>query len=123
MQIIHVAPGENALQNAINALAADDTPVTLRLAPGEYREKVELRRANTTIEGAGADVTRIVWDDAATAPNPDGMNNGTFRSYTLLVLAPGCALRGLTVQNAAAPRETVGQCIACLLYTSPSPRD
>ena len=37
---------------------------------------------------------------------------GTFRSYTLLVLAEGCALRGLTVQNAAAPREKVGQCVA-----------
>lgn len=112
MQTILVTPGENALQNAINALPADDTPVTLRLAPGVYREKVELRRPNTMIEGAGADVTRIVWADAATAPHPDGMNIGTFRSYTLLVLANGCALRGLTIENAAQPREKVGQCVA-----------
>jgi len=112
MQIIPVYPGENALQNAIRALPDDAAPVTLRLAPGEYREKVELRRANTTIEGAGADTTRIVWADAATAPHPDGLNTGTFRSYTLLVLAHGCTLRGLTIENAARPREKVGQCVA-----------
>ena len=112
MQIIPVQPGENALQRAIDALPSDGSPVTLRLAPGEYHEKVELRRDNTVIEGAGADKTRIVWADAATAPHPDGRNTGTFRSYTLLVLADGCGLRGLTVVNAASPREKVGQCVA-----------
>ena len=112
MRIINVFPGEHALQNAINALPDDASPVTLRLSPGTYREKVELRRANTAIEGAGADTCRIVWADAATAMHPDGQKTGTFRSYTLLVLAGGCSLRGVTVQNAAAPRETVGQCIA-----------
>ena len=112
MQIIQVTPGENALQRAIDALPADGSPVTLRLAPGVYREKVELRRPHTAIEGAGADETRITWADAATALHPDGMNNGTFRSYTLLVLAEDCALRGLTIENAARPRDKVGQCIA-----------
>ena len=42
MQIIPVQPGENALQRAIDALSSDGSPVTLRLAPGEYHEKVEL---------------------------------------------------------------------------------
>lgn len=110
MQMISVVPG--GLQAAIDHLPADDSPVTLRLAPGVYREKVELRRPYTTIEGSGAAATRIVWADAATAPHPDGLNTGTFRSYTLLVLTDHCALRGLTVQNAAAPREKVGQCVA-----------
>ena len=112
MHEITIHPGEHALQNAIDSLPADGAPATIRLAPGEYREKVELRRDNVTLEGAGADATRIVWADAATAPHPDGMNTGTFRSYTLLVLADNCTLRGLTVQNAAAPREKVGQCVA-----------
>ena len=112
MHTIHVTPGENALQSAIDRLPADGTPAVIRLAPGVYREKVELRRPNTTIEGAGAAQTRIVWADAATALHADGQKRGTFRTYTLLVLADGCTLRGLTIENAAAPRESVGQCIA-----------
>lgn len=112
MHTIHVTPGENALQSAIDRLPADGTPAVIRLAPGVYREKVELRRPNTTIEGAGAAQTCIVWADAATALHADGQKRGTFRTYTLLVLADGCTLRGLTIENAAAPRESVGQCIA-----------
>ena len=112
MLTIHIRPSENALQRAIDSLPADDSPALIRLAPGEYREKVELRRPNTTIEGAGADRTRIVWADAATTILSDGVKRGTFRTYTLLVLADGCTLRGLTIENAAAPRESVGQCIA-----------
>jgi pectinesterase len=112
MHEITIRPGDHALQNVIDSLPADDSPAVIRLAPGEYREKVELHRPNTTIEGAGADVTRIVWADAATTILPDGVKRGTFRTYTLLVLADRCTLRGLTVQNAAAPRESVGQCIA-----------
>lgn len=112
MHTIHVTPGENALQSAIDRLPADGTPAVILLAPGVYREKVELRRHNTTIEGAGAAQTRIVWADAATALHADGQKRGTFRTYTLLVLADGCTLRGLTIENAAAPRESVGQCIA-----------
>ncbi len=103
---------EDGLQAAIDRLPADGESAVIRLMPGEYREKVELRRPHTTIEGAGADKTRIVWADAATAPHPDGLNIGTFRSYTLLILAADCHLRGLTIQNVAGPRETVGQCVA-----------
>ncbi|MBQ8556714.1 MAG: pectin methylesterase [Clostridia bacterium] len=112
MLTITIQPGDHALQNAINSLPQDTSPAVIRLMPGEYREKVELRRANVTLEGAGAESTRIVWDDAASRPHPDGLNIGTFRSYTLLVLANGCTLRGLTVENAARPREEVGQCVA-----------
>lgn len=112
MLTITIRPGESALQRAIDSLPADGEPALIRLEPGEYREKVELRRDNTTLEGAGAGETCIIWDDAATAMHADGRKNGTFRTYTLLVLADGCTLRGLTICNAAAPRETVGQCIA-----------
>ena len=109
--IIPVAPG--GLAQAIAALPADDgTPVTLRLAEGEYREKCTLSRANTTIEGAGADRTRIVWDDGAFVILPDGMKRGTFRTATLLVDAPHVTIQNLTVENDAQPRSEVGQAVA-----------
>ena len=44
MMLIQVAPGQS-LQTVIDALPADDQPVTIHLAPGVYEEKIALRRA------------------------------------------------------------------------------
>ena len=107
--LIH--PGDS-LQSAIDSLPDDGMPACIRLAPGEYREKVELRRPHTTLVGSGAENTVLVWDDAATALHPDGRKNGTFRTDTLLVLAADCCLRGLTVCNEAGQQPDSGQCIA-----------
>ncbi len=112
MNEIAVFPGENALTRAIAALPQDDTPITLRLAPGTYREKVVLQRPYTTLEGSGAGESIITWNDGAKEVLPDGMNRGTFRTATLLVDAHHVTLRRLTVENAAAPRQQVGQAIA-----------
>lgn len=110
----HIVPGEHALQNAFDALPRDEQiHVTLELAPGLYREKAELRRGNVTIMGAGKpEETVISWDDGAFVILEDGMKRGTFRSYTLLVDAANVTLCSLTVENTAAPREKMGQCVA-----------
>lgn len=111
MKMIHVQPGH--LAEAIAQLPPDDgTPVTLRLAAGEYREKCTLSRANTILEGDGAENTRIVWNDGAYTILPDGMKRGTFRTATLLVDAPHVRLQNLTVENDAVPRCEVGQAVA-----------
>ena len=104
--------GEGALQRALDSLPQDGSPALLRLAPGVYREKVVLARPNTTLEGAGADCTRIVWGDAAYTLLADGRKRGTFRTATLRTDAPCITLRGLTIENDAAPREAAGQAIA-----------
>lgn len=112
MNEITVFPGENALSRAIADLPQDDAPITLRLAPGVYREKVVLQRPYTTLEGSGAGESIITWSDGAKEVLSDGMNRGTFRTATLLVDAPHVTLRHLTVENAAAPRQQAGQAIA-----------
>ncbi len=112
MLTMDIQPGKNALSRAIAALPQNDEPACIRLAPGIYEEKVVLSRANTILEGAGAEKTKITWHDAAMEILPDGMKRGTFRTATLLVDATRVTLRGLTVENSAAPREKVGQCIA-----------
>ena len=112
---ISVRPGSPVatLAQALSLLPPDDgTPAVIHLAPGTYREKAVISRARTTIEGAGAEQTRIVWDDAARTILPDGRKRGTFRTATLRTDAPGITLRGLTIENAAAPREAAGQAIA-----------
>lgn len=110
---LRVAPGPNALARAIARLPRDPAvPAVLRLSPGVYREKVVLARANTTLEGESAAATRIVWDDGAKAILGDGEKRGTFRTATLRTDASHITLRGLTIENAAFPREEAGQAIA-----------
>ena len=112
---IHVSPGSaiDTLTKALSLLPPDDgTPAVIRLAPGLYREKAVVSRAHTTIEGAGAAHTHIVWDDAARTLLADGRKRGTFRTATLRTDAPDITLRGLTIENTAAPREAAGQAIA-----------
>ena len=111
MYQLTITPADS-LQAAINSLPDDGAPACIRLEAGEYREKVELRRPHTEIIGAGADKTVLVWDDAAGDIHPDGMKRGTFRSYTLMVLAQDCKLTGLAIRNDAARREGAGQCVA-----------
>lgn len=111
--VIYATPGADALAGAIRRLPPNDgSPAVLHLAAGEYREKTTLRRANTLLEGEGADCTRIVWGDAANDLLPDGEKRGTFRTATLFVDAANVTLRGLTVENDAAPRERAGQAVA-----------
>ena len=111
MMLIQVAPGQS-LQTVIDALPADDQPVTIHLAPGVYEEKIALRRPHTRIEGESAETTRITWHDGAAEILPDGKKRGTFRTATLLINARDCALRNVTVENSAYPREQVGQALA-----------
>ena len=111
MYEITLCPADS-LQSAIDALPDDGAHAVITLAPGVYREKVELRRPHTTIQGCGAGETILAWDDGATDPHPDGLNRGTFRSYTLLVLAEECRLCGLTIRNDAGQRTDSGQCVA-----------
>ena len=111
MHDIYLTP-DDSLQAAIDALPEDGAPACIHLAPGEYREKVELRRPNTTLIGSGAENTVLARADGATDVHPDGVKRGTFRSYTLLVLADHCRVKGLTIRNDAGQRADSGQCIA-----------
>ena len=111
MLLIQVAPGQS-LQTVIDALPADNQPVTIHLAPGVYEEKIALRRPRTCIEGESAETTRVTWHDGAAEILPDGKKRGTFRTATLLVNARDCALRNVTVENSAYPREQGGQALA-----------
>lgn len=110
--MIHVRPGSESLQSALDRLPKDGTPAIVRLAPGVYREKVVLARGNTTLEGESAESTRIVFGDGAKEILDDGMKRGTFRTATLRTDGAHITLRGLTLQNDAAPREKAGQAIA-----------
>ena len=106
-----------------DALAAADQlypdaaqPVPIHIAPGEYRERVEIHRPYVTLVGATADSVRIVGSLGAKMPSGDGSGIdgklGTFRTYTVLVDADDVRLENLTIVNDAGDGREVGQAIA-----------
>ena len=84
----------------------------IHLLPGDYRQKVIIRTKGLTIIGAGADQTRLVWDDYARKRDQLGAEWNTFRTYTLAVCAEGVTIRDLTVENDALQPEKKGQEVA-----------
>lgn len=84
----------------------------IHLLPGDYRQKVIIRTKGLTIIGAGADQTRLVWDDYAKKRDQLGAEWNTFRTYTLAVCAEGVTIRDLTVENDALQPEKKGQEVA-----------
>lgn len=121
MYTMTVAPGADAsggfysLKAAFAAMPKDPAvPVTIRVMPGIYHEKLSLTRPNVTIEGAGASPsdTVISFGDYGYEIMPDGIKRGTFRSYTFFVHAADVTLRNLTIENTAGDSKTHGQAIA-----------
>ena len=123
-QIFEVSPvREGAYRSVSAALEAvekrvpdEAVPVRVLVAPGEYRERVEIRRPHVTIEGETADSVRIVGGLGAKMPSEDGSGQGgelgTFRTYTVLVDADDVTLVNLTIENDAGNGREVGQAIA-----------
>ena len=94
-QTIYVSPGED-LQSLFDRVPAHSV---IRLAEGTYRQKVLIRTPGLTIIGAGADRTRIVYNDYARKKHPIGWEYNTFRTYTLAVCADGITMEDLSVVN------------------------
>ena len=105
-----------ALEAAERCVPDATVPVRVLVAPGEYRERVEIRRPHVTLEGETADSVRIVGGLGAKMPSEDGSGQdgrlGTFRTYTVLVDADDVTLAGLTIENNAGDGREVGQAIA-----------
>lgn len=105
----------SGIQEALNAAGREldpSVPLVIHLAPGTYRERVEIRRANVTLEGESAKSTKIVSSMGANDVLEDGERRGTFRTYAVLVDADDCALRCLTIKNDAGDGRCAGQAIA-----------
>lgn len=88
------------------------SPAVIHIAPGIYREKLVLERPYVTLEGSGAEETRLVYGDCALQIMEDGSKRGTFRTATLRIHTHDVTLRHLTVENDAGCGRLVGQAIA-----------
>lgn len=108
MGTVFITPDEN-LQSVFDRAQPGDT---IRLSPGVYRQKAVIRTPGLTLQGSGAEKTRLVWDDYARKRNPEGFEYLTFRTYTLAVCADGVSLEDLAVINDSGKPEIRGQQIA-----------
>lgn len=107
-QIISVTPRDD-LQAVFDSAPEN---AVIHLAPGIYRQKTMIRTPGLTLIGAGAEDTRIIYNDYARKRHPVGGEFNTFRTYTLAVCADGVTIRDLSVINDALRPETKGQEVA-----------
>ena len=86
------------------------------LPAGEWREKPTVHTPGITIIGAGADSTRIVFDDYAQKIHADGREYNTFRTFTVAVTADHVTMRNLAIINDSLHPEIKGQEVALSVY-------
>ena len=108
MEHILVTPSDD-LQRIFDTAPENST---ILLSEGEYRQKTVIRTPGLVVKGAGADKTRIVYNDYAKKRDFLGAEWNTFRTYTLAVCADGVTMKGLTVENDALAPEVLGQEVA-----------
>lgn len=94
------------------------TGTTICLAPGIYRCKTVIRTKGLTFLGAGADKTKLVWDDYAKKLDEQGREYVTFRTYTVAVCADDVTMERLAIVNDALHPETKGQEVALSVCAS-----
>jgi pectinesterase len=90
------------IQAALDASEGAEPEGWLRVdvAPGDYREKVTLRRSKTRLHGAGANRTFLRFDAVAeTAGHYHRDHWGTAGSATLTIDADQVTVEGLTIEN------------------------
>ena len=110
--MINADPNQN-LQEIFDTAPPGET---IRLAEGDYRCKTTVFTPGLTICGAGADRTRIIWDDYAKKLDEHGVEYNTFRTWTLAVCADGVTMKDLSVVNDALHPEVKGQEVALTVY-------
>eukprot|EP00253_Pinus_taeda_P003895 PITA_03895 len=84
------------IQAAINSIpAVNQQPVTIRINPGFYREKVQIPQGKSfiTLVGSGSQSTVISWDDCSDT------SGGTFNTATLSVFATDFVAKYITIEN------------------------
>ncbi len=106
-------PNFNTVNDAVAFIPEDNTAeVIVHIAPGTYREVIEVKKPFVTFLGEDAENTILVYGNAAKEIMPDGSKRGTFRSYSVLIDTHDFTARNITFQNDAGFGYEVGQALA-----------
>ena len=118
MKEIYVGyPAKEANFNTINEAIAyipedNKEEVIVHIAPGIYRERIEVKKPFVTFKGEHAEDTVIVFGHYANEIMEDGSKRGTFRSYSVLIDTHDFTARNITFQNDSGYGCEVGQALA-----------
>lgn len=107
-QTIFVTPQDN-LQVVFDSAPEN---AVICFSEGIYRQKAVVRVPGLTLIGAGADQTKICFNDYARKKDHLGAEYNTFRTYTLAVCADRVTMKNLSVINDALYPEHKGQEVA-----------
>lgn len=75
-------------------------PYVIKIAAGDYYEKLVINKPFISLIGEGADTTRLYFDDYAGKKAPNGNQIGTFKTATLSIKAPHFSAKNLHIENA-----------------------
>lgn len=84
----------------------------IHVAPGTYRERLEIKQDHIALIGAGADRTRITYSDGALDLMPEGDKRGTFRTQSVFIDADHFYACDISFCNEAGQGNKVGQALA-----------
>lgn len=94
----------SSIQSAVNSLyIQDETPVTIRIGKGVYREKIKISRSFVTLEAEPGEEVSIVWGDGSDTLDETGNMLGTFRTATVTVTGHDFTAKQITFQNDYGP--------------------
>lgn len=116
-EFIEVAQGEdNKIQTISQALELakehEGKTVTINIAKGIYKEKLEIKQRKLIFQGKTGDEVIITYDDYAKFIMANGEKRGTFSTYSVLIDTDDFTARNITFENSAGPGEKMGQALA-----------
>ena len=100
----------SSIQKAIDSITT--LPETIFISEGIYEERIEVTKPFITLVGENPDTTKISYGFYALMKMEDGINRGTFRSYTALFNADNLTIKNLTIENSSGFGTEVGQALA-----------
>lgn len=110
------ADGGQAFEKIGEALEAAkqyaDSEVVIHIAPGTYKERVEIKQNHISFLGTDAEQTKIIYSDGALDLMPEGDKRGTFRTPSVFIDADYFYAHNISFCNEAGQGNKVGQALA-----------
>jgi len=99
--VVRKAPGKGEFASVTAAVAAapGDKPFRILVTAGEWRERVVVDKAQVALIGEGVGKTIIVFNASAGDMGLAGKPIGTFGTPTVIVKAPDCSAKHMTIAN------------------------
>lgn len=106
-------PNFETITAAIDAVPDNNQEaVQIFIAPGRYKERLEIQKPFITLLGEACDTTYIVYGNYANEIMEDGTRRGTFRSYSVFIDTHDFTAQNITFQNNSGFGYQVGQALA-----------